>query len=56
MTMITCEIQITKNGQTIETRKSTSKTLAKTYGSRKAKEVGGEYKVVEVTPYEFKAE
>lgn len=53
MATITCEVTIRKAGQTIETRKSTSKILARQYGSRKAKEVGGEYEVKEVTPYEF---
>ena len=56
MATINCEIEIRKNGQVIETRPSTNKTLAKVWGSRRAKEIGGTYKVNSVKPYEFKPE
>lgn len=56
MATITCEVTIKMNGNTIETRPSTSKTLAKQYGSRRAKKIGGSYEVKEVEPREYNGE
>lgn len=56
MATITCEVTIRMNGQTIETRPSTSKTFAKQYGSRRAKKIGGTYEVQEVEPREYNGE
>lgn len=56
MATINCEVIIKKDGQVIQVQPSTNKTLAKMWGSRKAKEIGGEYQVKPVTPYEFKPE
>lgn len=56
MATITCEVTIRMNGNLIETRPSTSKTLAKQYGSRKAKKIGGTYEVQEVEPREYSGE
>lgn len=56
MATITCEVEIKYNGNTIETRPSTSKTLAKQYGSRKAKKIGGSYEIKEVEPREYNGE
>ena len=56
MATITCEVMIKMNGNLIETRPSTSKILAKQYGSRRAKKIGGSYEVKEVQPREYRPE